>query len=142
MENTRCINIKNNFNLRNSAWSLRNTRENKRRKRIHDERRNRVNTVCRRSPRFGGKNVLAVGRSDAGIAMEQSGEIVRLFFMLGTPKTKPGDYLAVVSALCKVLRDASTREALLAAATPEEFIDVIRAAEDKLTAPAPSTARA
>jgi mannitol/fructose-specific phosphotransferase system IIA component (Ntr-type) len=80
--------------------------------------------------------VLAVGRSDSGIPMEQSGETVRLFFMLGTPKTKPGDYLAVVSALCKLLRDASTREAMLGAATPEEFIGVIRAAEDKLNAPA------
>jgi mannitol/fructose-specific phosphotransferase system IIA component (Ntr-type) len=86
--------------------------------------------------------VLAVGRSDVGIPMEQSNETVRLFFMLGTPKTKPGDYLAVVSALCKILRDAATREALLVAATPEEFIGAIRAAEEKLTAPAPSTARA
>ncbi len=80
--------------------------------------------------------VLAVGRSDAGIAMDQGGEPVRLFFVLGTPKSKPGDYLAVVSALCKLLREAATREALLAAATPEEFIGVIRAAEEKLAAPA------
>jgi mannitol/fructose-specific phosphotransferase system IIA component (Ntr-type) len=79
--------------------------------------------------------VLAVGRSDAGIVADAAGELVRLFFVLGTPKTKPGDYLAVVSALCKLLRDSATREVLLAAATPDEFIAAIRAAEDKLSAP-------
>ena len=85
--------------------------------------------------------VLAVGRSDAGIVFDQAGELVRLFFVLGTPKSKPGDYLAVVSALCRLLRDAATRAALLAAPTPEDFIAVIRAAEEKLTQPAASTSR-
>ena len=75
--------------------------------------------------------VLAVGRSDAGIVVDQTSEVVRLFFVLGTPKSKPGDYLAVVSALCRLLRDDATRAALLAAATPEEFIAVIRATEEK-----------
>jgi mannitol/fructose-specific phosphotransferase system IIA component (Ntr-type) len=84
--------------------------------------------------------VLAVGRSDTGIVADEKGEVVRLFFVLGTPKSKPGDYLAVVSALCRILREAATREALLAAATPEEFIGVIRAAEDKLAQPAPAAA--
>lgn len=79
--------------------------------------------------------VMAVGRSDAGIVADAAGEVVRLFFVLGTPKTKPGDYLAVVSALCKLLRDPATRAALLAAATPEEFIGAIRTAEEALAAP-------
>ena len=80
--------------------------------------------------------VLAVGRSDAGIVFDQSGEIVRLFFVLGTPKTKPGDYLAILSALCRLLRDDANREALLAAATPEDFIAIVRAAEEKSAVPA------
>jgi mannitol/fructose-specific phosphotransferase system IIA component (Ntr-type) len=80
--------------------------------------------------------VLAVGRSDAGIVVDQAGEIVRLFFVLGTPKSKPGDYLAVVSALCRILRDPANRAAFLAAATPEEFITAVRAAEEKLAVPA------
>jgi mannitol/fructose-specific phosphotransferase system IIA component (Ntr-type) len=80
--------------------------------------------------------VLAVGRSDAGIAFNQAGELVRLFFVLGTPKSKPGEYLAVVSALCRLLRDPAIREALLGAATPEEFISTIRAAEEKPAVPA------
>ena len=80
--------------------------------------------------------VLAVGRSDAGIVFDQTGEVVRLFFVLGTPKSKPGDYLAVVSALCRLLRDPANRAAFLAAATPEAFIQTIRAAEEKLASPA------
>src|ERR1700746_1107447 len=48
------------------------------------------------------KIVMAVGRSDAGIPFDDKGEIVKLIFVLGTPKSKPGDYLAVVSALCKL----------------------------------------
>ncbi|MEO6874548.1 MAG: PTS sugar transporter subunit IIA, partial [Opitutaceae bacterium] len=79
--------------------------------------------------------VMAVGRSDSGIPVDEKSEPVRLFFMLGTPKSKPADYLAAVSALCRILREAATREALLTAATPEEFISVIRAAEDKLAQP-------
>src|SRR5687767_5441566 len=76
--------------------------------------------------------VLAVGRSDTGIFFEQSKETVRLLFMLGTPKTKPGDYLLVVSALCKLLKDPADRESFLAASTPEAFISAVKAAEAKL----------
>ena len=76
--------------------------------------------------------VLAVGRSEAGIPFDASGEIVRLFFVLGTPKIKPGDYLAVVSALCKILKDPADRATFLTAPTPEAFIAAIAAAEAKL----------
>ena len=84
--------------------------------------------------------VLAVGRSDAGIVVDEKSEPVRLFFVLGTPKSKPGDYLAVVSALCRLLREPANRTALLAASTPEQFVEVMRAAEDKLAAPAAAPA--
>jgi mannitol/fructose-specific phosphotransferase system IIA component (Ntr-type) len=83
--------------------------------------------------------VLAVGRSDTGITVDQGGETARLFFVLGTPKSSPGDYLAVVSALCRILRVDATRAALLTAATPEEFIGVIRTAEEKLATPGKPT---
>lgn len=78
------------------------------------------------------KIVMAVGRADTGIAFDQNGEIVRLFFVLGTPKTKPGDYLAVVSALCKILKDPADRATFMTAPTPEAFIAAIAAAEAKL----------
>ena len=80
--------------------------------------------------------VLAVGRSDTGIFFENGNQTVNLIFMLGTPKTKPGDYLLVVSALCKLLKEAVNREAFLQATTPEDFIKAVAAAEDRLLAPA------
>ena len=78
------------------------------------------------------KIVMAVGRSDAGLPFDDKGEIVKLVFVLGTPKSKPGDYLAIVSALCKLLRDPADRAALLAAPTPEAFIAAIAAVEARL----------
>ncbi len=78
------------------------------------------------------KIVLAVGRSTQGVHFENGNQTVRILFVLGTPKSNPTDYLMVVSALCKVLKDSSTREALLRAETPEAFIQVVAAAEAKL----------
>ncbi|MFA6288861.1 MAG: PTS sugar transporter subunit IIA [Opitutaceae bacterium] len=82
------------------------------------------------------KIVMAVGRSTAGIHFENSNQNVRLMFVLGTPKSNPGDYLQVVSSLCKIFKDPANREALMGAATPEAFVQVIVAAEEKLLAPA------
>ncbi len=80
--------------------------------------------------------VIAVGRSEAGVHFENGNQNVRLMFVLGTPKSNPGDYLQIVSALCKILKEASNREALLQAATPADFIAAIVAAEDRMLAPA------
>ncbi|MBW8781838.1 MAG: PTS sugar transporter subunit IIA [Verrucomicrobia bacterium] len=82
------------------------------------------------------KIVMAVGRSEAGVLFENSNQMVRLLFVLGTPKSNPGDYLQVVSALCKIFKDPANREALMQAATPEAFIQAIISAEEKLFAPA------
>lgn len=79
--------------------------------------------------------VLAVGRSPAGIAFDNghgTADSVHLMFMIGTPKNKPGDYLAVVSALCKLFKDPANREALTTATAPEQFIAAVVAAETKL----------
>ena len=76
-----------------------------------------------------GAIVIAVGRSEVGVHFENANENVRLMFVLGTPKTNPGDYLQVVSALCRLLKDPMHREALLQASTPEEFIAVVAQAE-------------
>jgi mannitol/fructose-specific phosphotransferase system IIA component (Ntr-type) len=80
--------------------------------------------------------VLAVGRSDAGIHFENCNQTVRLMFVLGTPKSNPTDYLMVVSSLCKILKEAANREALMTAATPELFTSALLAAEARLFAPA------
>jgi mannitol/fructose-specific phosphotransferase system IIA component (Ntr-type) len=81
------------------------------------------------------KIVLAVGRSPNGIFFENGNQTVRLLFVLGTPKANPTDYLMVVSAICKILKHADNREALMSATTAEEFVAALVTAEEKLAAP-------
>jgi len=57
-------------------------------------------------------------------------------FVLGTPKSNPGDYLMLVGSLCRLIKDAPQREALLAAPTPEAFIATVKELEDKILGPA------
>jgi mannitol/fructose-specific phosphotransferase system IIA component (Ntr-type) len=83
-----------------------------------------------------GRIVLAIGRSAAGIHFENGNQNVRLLFVLGTPKNNPGDYLQVVSTLCKIFKHEANRAALLAADTPAAFAAVLVAAEERLLAPA------
>jgi mannitol/fructose-specific phosphotransferase system IIA component (Ntr-type) len=81
--------------------------------------------------------VLAIGRSPHGVSFEKDHQTVRLFFVLGTPKSNPMGYLQIVSTLCKIFKDAANREAMMSAATPEAFCAALLAAEEKLFAPAP-----
>ena len=74
--------------------------------------------------------------SDAGVHFENSNQNVRLMFVLGTPKSNPGDYLMLVGSLCRLIKEASQREALFAAATPEAFIATVKELEDKVFGPA------
>jgi len=76
--------------------------------------------------------VLAVGRSDSGIFFENCNQTVRLLFVLGTPKSNPGDYLRLVGLLCRLLKDAPGRDALFGAPTPEDFIRTLLELEQKL----------
>ena len=75
--------------------------------------------------------VMAVGRSERGILFDQDQDDVHLMFMLATPLSKPGDYLQVLGAFCKLLKDDANHLAFLAAATPEEFIQAVVAAEER-----------
>ena len=81
------------------------------------------------------KIVIAVGRSTAGVHFENSNQNVRLMFVLGTPKSNPGDYLMLVGSLCRLIKDAPQREALFAAATPEAFIATVVELENKILGP-------
>ncbi len=81
------------------------------------------------------KIVLAVGRSTEGVLFENSNQTVRLMFVLGTPKNNPTDYLILVGALCRLIKDASSREALLAAPTPEAFIVTVKELEERILGP-------
>ena len=81
------------------------------------------------------KIVLAVGRSEAGVLFENSNQNVKLMFVLGTPKNNPTDYLILVGALCRLIKDESSRAALLAASTPEAFIATVVELENKVLGP-------
>ena len=78
------------------------------------------------------KIVLAVGRSDPGVLFENSNQTVRLLFVLGTPKSNPGDYLMLVGSLCRLIKADADRAALLAAPTPEAFIATVVELENKI----------
>lgn len=80
--------------------------------------------------------VMAAGRSARGVLFENGNQMVRLVFVLATPKSRAFEYLQVVGALCRLLKDPPTRVALLEAATPEEFLAAIAEAESRAPAPA------
>lgn len=82
------------------------------------------------------KIVLAVGRSTTGVHFENSNQNVKLMFVLGTPKNNPTDYLILVGALCRLIKDESSRAALLAAPTPADFIATVVELENKILGPA------
>ncbi|HVT72803.1 MAG TPA: PTS sugar transporter subunit IIA [Lacunisphaera sp.] len=82
------------------------------------------------------KIVLAVGRSDQGVFFENSNQTVKLLFVLGTPKNNPTDYLILVGALCRLIKEESSRAALLAAPTAEAFIATVTDLENRILGPA------
>jgi mannitol/fructose-specific phosphotransferase system IIA component (Ntr-type) len=81
------------------------------------------------------KIVLAVGRSTGGVLFENSNQTVKLMFVLGTPKNNPTDYLILVGALCRLIKDESSRAALMAAPTPADFVQTVIELENKILGP-------
>ena len=82
--------------------------------------------------------VMAVGRSIPGVLFENSNQTVRLFFVIGTPKSVTGDYLQVVGALCRIVKDAANREALLHAPTTADFIRILLDIESRMPGHGPA----
>jgi mannitol/fructose-specific phosphotransferase system IIA component (Ntr-type) len=76
--------------------------------------------------------VMAAGRSQEGVLFENCNQIVRLMFVLATPKVRAHEYLIVVGALCRLLKDPSVRHELLVADTPERFLAAIVDAESRV----------
>lgn len=74
------------------------------------------------------KMVLAVGRSIPGVLFENSGETIHFIFVIGTPRRMVTEYLALVGAMARLLRNEETRKKLMEAKTPEQFAAVF--AED------------
>jgi len=71
---------------------------------------------------------LAVSRSRAGIPWNDKGERARLIFVVAVPQRLVNDYLVLVGTLARITQDKQQRAALLAAATPAEFIETLRSA--------------
>lgn len=68
-----------------------------------------------------GRMVLAVGRATGEIAFDAEHPHVRLVFLIGTPKSAVTDYLKVVAALSRLLKNPATRNGLRLAPTEAEF---------------------
>jgi len=74
--------------------------------------------------------LIAVGRNLNGIDFEsRDNGIVRLVFLIGTPKQMVTEYLRVVGNLARILRRDDIRQQLLAAPDPATFIRIIAEAE-------------
>lgn len=71
---------------------------------------------------------LAIGRSRAGIPWNNKGERARLIFVVAVPQRLVNDYLVLVGTLARITRNEQQRQVLLAAATPAEFIEILRSA--------------
>jgi mannitol/fructose-specific phosphotransferase system IIA component (Ntr-type) len=77
--------------------------------------------------------VLGIGRSKAGIPFGYSSELVHLIFLVGVPQRMVTDYLVCVGALARVVKDETRRNALMAATSAEEFVELIREGSREVT---------
>jgi mannitol/fructose-specific phosphotransferase system IIA component (Ntr-type) len=72
--------------------------------------------------------VLGIGRSAAGVPFGDKNELAHLLFVIAVPQRMVNDYLVSVGALARITSETKNRSALMNAATPEEFIEILRAA--------------
>jgi mannitol/fructose-specific phosphotransferase system IIA component (Ntr-type) len=72
--------------------------------------------------------VLAIGRKQAGIPFGLTGDRANLIFLIGVPQRLVSDYLVCVGAVARIARNDLVRGELLQAATPEEFVEILRVA--------------
>lgn len=75
--------------------------------------------------------VLAVARTATPVAFDPEHPAVRLVFLIGTPKAAVAEYLQTVAALSRLLKNGTTRAALLAAPTEAEFRAVLARAQKR-----------
>jgi len=70
--------------------------------------------------------MLGIGRSKSGVRFDGLEDPVHLIFVIAVPQQMVNDYLICLGALARTLRSQETRDALLAAATPAEFVARLR----------------
>lgn len=71
--------------------------------------------------------VLGIGRSRDGVVFGENGERAHLIFVIGVPQRMVTDYLVCVGGLARLVNDQTTRDALMTAQTPSEFVELLRA---------------
>jgi mannitol/fructose-specific phosphotransferase system IIA component (Ntr-type) len=72
--------------------------------------------------------VLGIGRSEAGIPWNKSGDLAHLIFLIGVPQKMLTDYLVVIGAIARATKDDPLRTLLLHAESAAEFIETMLAA--------------
>ena len=76
--------------------------------------------------------IVVFGRNNAGVPFSsQSGEPVRLVFLLVTPMERSDLQLSLLSQIARVVRSADNRAALLAAESPGEVMNLIASSRDR-----------
>jgi mannitol/fructose-specific phosphotransferase system IIA component (Ntr-type) len=73
-----------------------------------------------------GQLVLGIGRSRAGVPFGEKAELAHLIFVIAVPQQMVNDYLICVGGLARRLNNEATRQALLEASTPADFLDRLR----------------
>jgi len=76
--------------------------------------------------------VMSAGRLTGDVAFPGSKSPVRYIFCIGAPKAMAADYLRVAGALMRIFSDSAREEALRAARTRQEFVEILATAEMKL----------
>ena len=70
--------------------------------------------------------LLGIGRSSKGISFGDEENLVHLIFLIAVPQQMVNDYLICVGGLARRLNNEETRQALLDASTPAEFLERLR----------------
>lgn len=69
---------------------------------------------------------MTVGRSHEGIEYDSiDGEPVRLVFMIGASKKQTSEFVRMLAAVVRLVKQPEIQERLMAAAMPEEFCEVL-----------------
>jgi len=71
--------------------------------------------------------LLGIGRSPGGVPFGRNGEAAHLIFVIGVPRRMITDYLVCIGALARLTKEAKTRATLMAATTPADVVELLRA---------------
>jgi mannitol/fructose-specific phosphotransferase system IIA component (Ntr-type) len=85
-----------------------------------------------RSPTLPGLAVVA-GVSHVPVEYgAMDGRPVRLFFLVAGPESAAGQQVRVLARIARLVRRAEVRERLMRAATPADFVQVVRESEERV----------